>query len=221
MVSRAGVGLLCDFGLSRVRHEVSRTNTTIVQGGRRRFVAPEISSGLKDRVDEKSDIYSLAVTIYALGTRLPPFKDILVEAAACKAVQGGARPKKCGSLGGLTMEETAYLWCLLERMWNHDPRRRPTASVARDEMIQTSRVCLKSAAAQITASSTSVNVQPSKPAISLDTTDAKTVRITVEAKWHSAVVGKAGTTLNACVCQTDFVSLFNFHRAYLTHQITM
>ena len=31
------------------------------------------------------------------------------------------------------MEETAYLWCLLERMWNHDPQRRPTASVARDE----------------------------------------------------------------------------------------
>ena len=159
--------MLCDFGLSRVRHEVSRTHTTILQGGRQRFVAPEISSGLEDRVNEKSDIYSLAVTIYALGTLSLPFGGIR-EAAACKAVQEGARPQRRSLLGGLTTEETAYLWFLLERMWNHDPQRRPTASVAQDETIHTSRVCLQLAAARIAASS---SVHPSQPAITLNTTD--------------------------------------------------
>src|ERR1700733_9280834 len=136
----------------------------MLQGGRQRFVAPEISSGLEDRVNEKSDIYSLALTIYALGTLSLPFGDIR-EAAACKAAQEGARPQKCDSLGGLTTEETTYLWLLLERMWNHDPQHRPTASVARDGVIQTSRVCLE-LAALMAVSSTSV-----QPAISPNTAD--------------------------------------------------
>lgn len=46
-VSRTGDCLLCDFGLSRIRHEISRTYTTIHQGDRQRFIAPEISSGLE------------------------------------------------------------------------------------------------------------------------------------------------------------------------------
>lgn len=37
--------------------------------------------------------------------------------------------------------------------------------------------------------------------LAADAADVKTERMIVEAKWHSAVVGKAGTTLNACVRQ--------------------
>jgi len=143
VVSCTGDCLLCDFGLSRIRHEFSRTNTTIHQGGRQRFVAPEISSGAEDRINEKSDVYSLAMTIYALGTRSLPFERIDRDAAACRAAQKGERPQKCDSVGGLTIGETAPLWSVMERMWNPDPQRRPTVSIARDDIVRASQICFE------------------------------------------------------------------------------
>jgi len=134
LVSRTGDCLLCDFGLSRIRHEISRTHTTIHQGGRQRFIAPEISSGLEARI--KSDVYSLAMTIYALGTMSLPFGHIDRDLAVYRAVQEGERPPPCDSLGGLAAEETVHLWSLIERMWKQDPDCRPTVPSARDEMMQ-------------------------------------------------------------------------------------
>ena len=134
VVSRTGDCLLCDFGLSRIRHEIGRTYTTILQGGRARFVAPEIWCGEEDRINEPSDIYSLAMTIYALGTRSVPFAHIRSDAAACKAAREGERPQKPVSLGGLTINEIELMWPLMEKMWSIVPRLRPTVSSARDEM---------------------------------------------------------------------------------------
>lgn len=37
--------------------------------------------------------------------------------------------------------------------------------------------------------------------LAADAADVKTELIVIEAKWHSAIVGKAGTTLNAYVRQ--------------------
>src|ERR1700733_14001612 len=128
VVTRAGDCLLVDFGLSRIRHEISRTHTTIHQGGFQRFVAPEISSRTQERINEKSDIYSLAMTIYALGTRSSPLGHIRDGADACRAAQEGERPQKPDSLGGLTKEETQCLWALMERMWCPNPELRPTVS---------------------------------------------------------------------------------------------
>ena len=151
LVSCTGDCLLCDFGLSRIRHEVSRTHTAVQQGGRGRFVAPEISSGDEDRINEESDIYSLAMTIYALGTGSLPFAHIKRDPAACRAAQGGERPIKHDSLGGLSIEETARLWSLMENMWNPSPQSRPTVSSARDEIMQTSLICLELAPAHTSA----------------------------------------------------------------------
>ena len=82
-VSYTGDCLLCDFGLSRIRHEISRTHTTIHQGGQPRFIAPEIFFAIEARINEKSDVYSLAMTIYALGTRSPPFGHIKHRRMSC------------------------------------------------------------------------------------------------------------------------------------------
>ena len=166
LVSCTGDCLLCDFGLSRIRHEISRTYTTIHQGGRQRFIAPEISSGLEARINEKSDVYSLAMTIYALGTMSLPFGHIERDLAVYRAVQEGERPQPCDSLGGLAAEETAHLWSVMERMWKQDPDCRPTVSSARDEMMQTSQICLELTTTSIATSSTSV--QPPALITSLD-----------------------------------------------------
>jgi len=128
--------LLCDFGLSRIKHGLGQTSMTVCQGGDYRFVAPEISFGKDDTcVDQQSDIYSLAMTIYALGTRSPPFQD-KKRLQACRAAADGERPPKHDSLGGLSAEHTEFLWFLMQMMWHQDPQRRPTISGARNFILR-------------------------------------------------------------------------------------
>ena len=103
-----------------------------------RFIAPEISYAEEDdsRINEPSDIYSLAMTIYALGMRALPFADISNERAACRVAREGKRPPKQHSLGGLTKDKSELLWSIIERMWDQQPRFWPTISNARHEIAQ-------------------------------------------------------------------------------------
>lgn len=117
--------------------------------------APTSVPSLHSRSRRRSDIYSLAITIYALGTRSYPLEHIGRDADACRATQEGERPQRPDSLGGLTKKETQCLWALMERMWCPIPRLRPTVSSARDEIMQSGLIRLKSPAL-IAASSTSV-----------------------------------------------------------------
>ena len=158
VVSRTGDCLLCDFGLSRIRHEISRTHTTILQGGRARFIAPEIWFGEEDRINESSDIYSLAMTIYALGTRSVPLAHIRGDAAACRVAREGERPQKPVSLGGLTINEIELIWPLMEKMWSSIPHLRPTVSSARDEMRRTCVIPSELTTVPVAVSPTSVPV---------------------------------------------------------------
>lgn len=125
-----GKASLCDFGLSRIRHEVSRTLTSIHTGGRSFFVAPEISSGEILRPTESSDIYSLAVTIYELGTKgiSRSFgKQGGTGMGAIQAAIQGQRPSCPDSFCGLNSVNTSYLYSVLNTMWGPDPKSRKTA----------------------------------------------------------------------------------------------
>lgn len=155
VVSPTGDCLLCDFGFSLIKYEISYSQSNAPHGGHERFVAPEISSGTVLRVNEKSDVYSLAMTIYTLGTRSPPFAHPN-KFAACTAAQKGERPQKCNSLGGFSTEETSLAWSLMERMWNHVPRDRPTVASARDRMVEISLMHVQSTIAPLPSISTSV-----------------------------------------------------------------
>jgi len=151
VVSATGDCLLCDFGLSRIKHGLGQTSMTVCQGGELRFIAPEIFLGKDDTcVDQQSDIYSLAMTIYALGTRSPPFQD-KEGFRACRAAADGERPPKPASLGGLTVEHTEFLWVLMQTIWHQDPQRRPTISDARNSILQSDVMNLVQLPASIAA----------------------------------------------------------------------
>ena len=201
VVSRTGDCMLCDFGLSRIRHEISRTHTTIHQGGRERFIAPEIASGIEWRINEKSDIYSLAMTIYALGTKSFPFEHIDRGAVACKLAREGERPQKPSSLGGLTAEETEHLWTLMERMWNHNPQHRPTVSRARDEISRSGLMCLE-LSAPIVASS--MRVRPPTPPTSVRSTN-KTIQHVSAPSDVDPLIGDAALELPYSAPGTPFL----------------
>ncbi|KAF8323413.1 kinase-like protein, partial [Clavulina sp. PMI_390] len=142
LITAAGDALICDFGLSRIRHEVTRTHTTIRQGGRVRFVSPELSRGPDHfRSNEASDIYSLAMTIYSLGVGKKPLWNTELDKKAAKLAEQGMRPgfgidsmDDLETFGGLGAAPSWILWTLLRQMWKHEPTERIAVSAVRDHL---------------------------------------------------------------------------------------
>ena len=133
MVTSSGIALLCDFGFSRIRCQLSHIIPR-VRVADAHFMAPETIFSVMQ--DERSDVYSLAITIYSLGAPSKPFNQLPSYPSIVAAVGQGKRPSRCESLGGLTSSETDNLWSLIIRMWHQDPQCRPTAKLARDIFIQ-------------------------------------------------------------------------------------
>ncbi|KAF8296967.1 kinase-like protein [Clavulina sp. PMI_390] len=128
LLDGSGHPLLCDFGLCRIRHEVSRTRTMRQEGGRIRFLAPELSSSLEGqfRTTPASDIFSLAMTLLNIWTGEMPFAEVRNEWQVASRVNQGMRPNR---LGGMLLSPylNSTLWTLLEEMWAQKPNKRPSS----------------------------------------------------------------------------------------------
>lgn len=134
LVNDDGDAVICDFGFSRTRHEVTRTRTAIQVGGTGRYLAPELSAGPeKFRTERSSDVYSMGMTFYALATQSAPFSEHR-EHGAIAAAQRGERPSSTSSGTTLPEDSAEELWALMRDMWDHDPRRRPNASEVSERM---------------------------------------------------------------------------------------
>ncbi|KAF8291785.1 kinase-like protein, partial [Clavulina sp. PMI_390] len=123
LVDFNGKPYLCDFGLSRIRHEVTRTRTVLQQGGRRRFIAPEIISAKKKksaRVTPASDLFSLAMTFLNTWSGQAPFHE-LANFKAESYLRKGGRPSMPNA------DQTRCLWDLLNQMWAQVPSSRPSS----------------------------------------------------------------------------------------------
>lgn len=133
LVDAQGIAKLCDLGLGRIRYEITRTLTSIRQGGAFRFVAPELSIGPgKARPNEASDTYSAAMTIYSIGTGMRPFVDDR-EIRAAWLAQQGYRPARPTSFRGLSDFEISGVWRILSQMWHREPTKRPSMKMVRQD----------------------------------------------------------------------------------------
>lgn len=129
LIDDDGNAILCDFGLSRVRHERTRTLSKSQSGGRIRYTAPELLAGTDlSKTTEQSDVYGLSMTILELATLQPPYSRILNEYQVMKEIQEGIRPEYFSRLGVYSPEDSNRLWLLLECMWHPLPSSRPSAS---------------------------------------------------------------------------------------------
>ena len=73
MVDRSGHPQIMDFGLAKQLDsdtKFTRTGTTI---GTPSYMSPEQAQGENDKVDQRSDVYSLGAVIYEMLTGQPPF----------------------------------------------------------------------------------------------------------------------------------------------------
>ncbi|KAF8299933.1 kinase-like protein [Clavulina sp. PMI_390] len=128
LVDESGNPFLCDFGLSRIRHEVTRTRTMRQEGGRIRFMAPELSLSLEGqfRTTPASDIFSLAMTLLNIWTGEMPFAEIRSEWKVVSQVSKGGRPNRPSkTLWTPATDET--VWKLMEEMWAKNWDKRPSS----------------------------------------------------------------------------------------------
>ena len=135
MIDRFGNALLCDFGFSRICHEVTRPLTTIREGGRIRFLAPELLHGEeKFRTTPASDIFSLSMVFLNIWTCKTPFAELTSGQKAEAAVRKGQRPKKPAVHIDLSPKMEHEFWLLITKMWAHDPASRPPSDDMRSQL---------------------------------------------------------------------------------------
>lgn len=127
LIDANGNAVLCDFGFSRIHHEIARTHTLIRDGGHLRYRAPELSSHpQKLRSTQASDIYSLGMTFLSLVTLDPPFADREYDYQAREAAEQRIRPQLPNNMNLMPTEQDP-MWELLESMWRHEAEERPDA----------------------------------------------------------------------------------------------
>ncbi|KAF8316882.1 kinase-like protein, partial [Clavulina sp. PMI_390] len=125
LLNKDGNPYLCDFGLSRIRHEVTRTHTVLREGGKIRFLAPELSSGSGEEegfhTTRESDIFGLAMTFFNVWTGKQPFSEIANEQKVQSNLIKGRRPERPESTVDLSDDVNISFWNLLEDMWVQEP----------------------------------------------------------------------------------------------------
>ncbi|KAJ7916249.1 kinase-like domain-containing protein [Mycena leptocephala] len=133
LVEDSGRALLCDFGLARIKADItSRTRTAAdsTVSGSRNWMAPELLSGSLPRTP--SDIYAFGMTLYELYTGEIPMSAVPHNDFIELVFRLGVRPDRpdedeCPGLGDA-------IWDLAERCWDKDPKVRPTARQLHDEI---------------------------------------------------------------------------------------
>lgn len=96
------------------------------EGGRVRFLAPELLAGTERfRTSMATDIFSLSMTFFSVWALTHPFVELSNEHKVQKHIRKGQRPKRPTTQISLPTEMEDELWRLIVDMWAHDPSSRP------------------------------------------------------------------------------------------------
>ncbi|KAF8303275.1 kinase-like protein, partial [Clavulina sp. PMI_390] len=130
LVDPTGNPLLCDFGLSRIRHEVTRTHTILQEAGRLRYLAPELTIGGMKRfhTSSASDIFALAMMFLNTWSGQVPFLEVRNDLKVASNFRKGRRPDLPIKAVTLVPELRTVFWELLSNMWVQEPDDRPSSS---------------------------------------------------------------------------------------------
>ncbi|KAJ7089048.1 kinase-like domain-containing protein [Mycena crocata] len=135
LVDASGRSMLCDFGLARVKADITtRSGLKEPQSmpGSRNWMAPEVMTGSPPRM--ASDVYAFAMTLYELYTDDIPLATVAYGDFIELVVRSSVRPQRPGSDECPRMDDA--LWHLAERCWLGDPSSRPSATRVYDTISQ-------------------------------------------------------------------------------------
>jgi serine/threonine protein kinase len=88
MITSEGVVKVMDFGLAKMQRSLEST-VTMAAGGTLHYMSPEHMRGL-DKVDHRSDVYSLGMTFYEALTGRTPFQRMSEDFAIRKTIVEGS-----------------------------------------------------------------------------------------------------------------------------------
>ncbi|KAG8898744.1 hypothetical protein FRB99_007191, partial [Tulasnella sp. 403] len=125
LISGTGRAMLCDFGLSKAEkgHPSGFSTSDFTHAGTLRYQSPELLEQDTLRSLE-SDIWAWGCLALELTTGQAPYSDVLNDAAIVGRI--------CNRIAPATIEEIDVpepLPGLLGRCWEHDPAKRPSATV--------------------------------------------------------------------------------------------
>ncbi|KAJ7080451.1 WD40-repeat-containing domain protein [Mycena epipterygia] len=135
LIDNAGTAVLCDFGLSRVKADMtSRTTEREVDlvAGSRNWMSPERLRGALPK--KPSDIYAFGMTIYELFSDEIPLGHILPQDLRHLVINEDLRPDILGVDDMPIMPDN--MWAVATKSWAKNPGERPTASTLCDILIQ-------------------------------------------------------------------------------------
>ena len=123
---------LIDFGLCRyVRKRTSLTETYKMTGntGSIRYMAPEVV--LEKPYNEKVDVFSYAVTMWALGCNKLPYRELDRVSHKARVVMNGERPK-------LDSSWPKEFCDLIKECWHQDYTKRPAMGEVKERLVNMS-----------------------------------------------------------------------------------
>ncbi|KAF8309230.1 kinase-like protein [Clavulina sp. PMI_390] len=190
LLEKGGNVYLCDFGFSRIRHEVTRTHTNIKEGGKVRFLAPELSSGSweKFRTSKESDIFGLAMTLLNTWTGKKPLREMNKNKVQSYFIAKG-RPERPTSTVALGSQANTEFWDLLVGMWEHEPKKRPMSNYVLNRL----EIIFHSVLLRIAPSQNSLQYHPLEAAMASLRLNSGVTNTTFEAPQrmpHSGTIAK-------------------------------
>ncbi|KAF8319723.1 kinase-like protein [Clavulina sp. PMI_390] len=119
---------LCDFGLSRIRHDITRTHTFLQEGGNFRFLAPEFTSSTDEsfRPNGEGDVFSLSMIFFNTWTGEVPFSHLKEKGKVSSEFRHNKRPERPKAVVKLPSDVEEGFWNLLLEMWSQQPSDRPS-----------------------------------------------------------------------------------------------
>ncbi|KAF8143673.1 kinase-like domain-containing protein, partial [Mycena galopus ATCC 62051] len=125
LVNSTRRAVLADFGLSSVLQDI-RTRSLTIGGSTKHdgtpyWTAPEVYDG--KRMTEKSDIYSMGLTIWELFSGELPYQDLPgVSSLVDFVLVRNRRPERPSNL-----EDDDEIWKIIQKCWDRSPDLRPSA----------------------------------------------------------------------------------------------
>ncbi|EMD31961.1 hypothetical protein CERSUDRAFT_127117 [Gelatoporia subvermispora B] len=135
-----GNARLIDFGIAVLATDIGPAFTSTTSSGTVHWAAQEVLNPAyigndKAKFTLRSDVHSLAMTMWEVFTGHVPFYEYLNIAAVIACITSNIRPRRPPEYLALCVGLNDTMWAIMEDAWGHDPTYRPKICVILDVLL--------------------------------------------------------------------------------------